>query len=152
MVPANNGVYFGISMTANDIYTIAGNGTQGESGDGGPATSAVFSSIANGGVAVDPNGNLYIGDVSVFHSSYTSANKLRFVPAVSGTYFGISMAANNIYTIAGNGCCVNGNYTYYSYTTGTSASVGQINGIGFDPWGNVIYGDNDSNNIERLIY
>jgi uncharacterized protein (TIGR03437 family) len=42
------------------ITTVAGNGAQGYSGDGGPATQAEF----NGqfGVALDPPGNLYIAD------------------------------------------------------------------------------------------
>jgi hypothetical protein len=42
-----------------DIVTIAGNGTFGYSGDGGPATAAEFG--ANG-VAVDAQGDLYIAD------------------------------------------------------------------------------------------
>jgi sugar lactone lactonase YvrE len=43
------------------ISTYAGNGQYGSSGDGGPATKASLGTI--GGVAVDSNGNLYIGDV-----------------------------------------------------------------------------------------
>lgn len=39
------------------IDTIAGNGTNGFSGDGGPATEAALSS---GAVAVDPTGNVYL--------------------------------------------------------------------------------------------
>jgi sugar lactone lactonase YvrE len=44
------------------ITTVAGNGTAGFSGDGGPATSAEISFVQ--GVALDAGGNLYIGDVN----------------------------------------------------------------------------------------
>jgi uncharacterized protein (TIGR03437 family) len=51
--------------TAGIISTVAGNGTQGLSGDGGPATSAQFrfDLSSNAGLAVDGAGNLYIADV-----------------------------------------------------------------------------------------
>ncbi len=42
------------------IETIAGNGTAGYSGDGGPATSAMFSAPQS--LALDPAGNLYVVD------------------------------------------------------------------------------------------
>jgi len=42
------------------IQTVAGNGTLGFSGDGGPATSAEVALV--GGVAGDPNGNLFLAD------------------------------------------------------------------------------------------
>ena len=42
------------------IRTIAGNGTSGFAGDGGPATAAAFSS--GSGIAVDAGGTLYIAD------------------------------------------------------------------------------------------
>jgi hypothetical protein len=44
------------------INTIAGNGTSGYSGDGGPATSASFSAAA-AGIAVDAGGAVYVADV-----------------------------------------------------------------------------------------
>jgi uncharacterized protein YjiK len=51
-----------IRKVANGVITtVAGNGTQGFSGDGGPATSAqLFQPF---GVAVDATGNLYISDI-----------------------------------------------------------------------------------------
>src|SRR5438034_8413374 len=42
------------------ITTVAGNGTQGSSGDGGPATAAALNGPA--GLAVDSSGNLFIAD------------------------------------------------------------------------------------------
>jgi streptogramin lyase len=62
---------------------VAGNGTQGFSGDGGPATGAQLNHPA--GVAVDDAGNLYIADTGNF--------RIREVAADAGT----------ITTIAGNG-------------------------------------------------
>jgi uncharacterized protein (TIGR03437 family) len=45
------------------ITTVAGNGTAGFAGDGGPALSAELSPIESGtGLAVDSSGNLYISD------------------------------------------------------------------------------------------
>ena len=43
------------------VTTVAGNGTRGFSGDGGPATSA---SVQPTGIAVDASGNLFISDAS----------------------------------------------------------------------------------------
>jgi uncharacterized protein (TIGR03437 family) len=46
--------------TSGIITTVAGNGTPGSGGDGGPATSA--SLFAPAGIALDAAGNLYIAD------------------------------------------------------------------------------------------
>ena len=60
-VPKTSGTYFGRAMTANDIYTIAGNGTSGYAGDGGAATSAEL--YYPTGVAVDAStGDIYVAD------------------------------------------------------------------------------------------
>jgi uncharacterized protein (TIGR03437 family) len=47
---------------AGIITTVAGTGAAGYSGDGGPATGATFAGIA--GLAVDPQGNLFVADQS----------------------------------------------------------------------------------------
>ena len=65
------------------ITTVAGNGTSGSIGDGGPATAAELSSPD--GVAVDAAGNIYIAD--------TNNNRIREVVKATG----------NIITFAGNG-------------------------------------------------
>lgn len=60
MVPASSGTSFGQSMTGGDLYTIAGTGTQGDSGDGGLGTLAEINSP--GSLAIGPSGNLYIAE------------------------------------------------------------------------------------------
>ncbi len=65
------------------ITTVAGSGTRGFSGDGGPATAASFSFPLS--VAVDGSGNLYIAD--------SGNHRIRKVTAATGI----------ITTVAGNG-------------------------------------------------
>jgi hypothetical protein len=48
------------AMTAGDIYEVAGTGTLGFSGDGGPATKAEL--YNPGDMAMEPDGNLLIAD------------------------------------------------------------------------------------------
>jgi hypothetical protein len=57
---AATGTFYGQAMTAGHIYTVAGNGNSGFSGDGGPATSAEFLLLS--AVAVDGAGNLVVAD------------------------------------------------------------------------------------------
>lgn len=54
---ANNRIRF---VRGGNIFTVAGNGNVGYSGDGGPAASATLHSPL--GVAVDASGNIYIAD------------------------------------------------------------------------------------------
>jgi hypothetical protein len=90
LVAADTGTYFGQAMTAGDIYTVAGDGSAGFSGDGGPATRAELSGPF--GVTVDQAGNLIIAD--------TSNNRVRVVAAHAGTFYGQAVTADHIYTVA----------------------------------------------------
>ena len=89
VVAARTGTFYGIAMTAGNIYTIAGTGTFGFSGDGGPATSAELKNPA--GVGADSSGNVVIAD--------TNNNRVRVVATSSGTFYGQPMTAGDIYTM-----------------------------------------------------
>jgi hypothetical protein len=93
VVAATTGTFYGQAMTVGDIYTVAGNGAAGFSGDGGPATKAELGFPA--GVVPDHAGNLVIADAG--------NERVRVVAASSGTFYGQAMHARDIYTVAGNG-------------------------------------------------
>jgi len=108
------------------ITTFAGNGTVGDSGDGGPATSAQL--ISPSSLAVDTAGNLYIGD--------SNTNRIRKVDHVTAT----------INTVAGNG-------TYgYSGDGGpaTSASLSNPVGVAVDTARNLYISESNSNRVRKV--
>ena len=127
VVAAKTGTFYGISMTTGDIYTVAGNGTYGYSGDNGPATAAQVSSPQ--GVGVDAVGNLLVAD--------SGNSRIRVVAAKTGTFYGISMTTGDIYTIVGNGS------PGYSGEGGpaTSAQLQVPVGVVVDTVGNLIIAD-----------
>jgi hypothetical protein len=115
------------------ITTVAGNGTQGYSGDGGAAINAELSLPS--GVAVDATGNLFIAD--------WGNNVIREV----GTD-GI------INTVAGNG--------YRNFFTGdggyagdggaaTNAELWNPSGVTVDSTGNLFIADSQNNRIREVI-
>ena len=107
------------------ISTVAGNGTGGFSGDGGPATSAQLA--APHGVAVDAAGNLFIADYA--------NNRIRMV-----TPDGI------IRTVAGNGTMG------FSGDGGpaTSAQLFQPGGVAVDAAGNLFIADTFNNRVRKV--
>src|SRR5207302_10129660 len=72
-----------VDAATGNIQTVAGNGTFGFSGDGGPATSAALNVPSD--VYVDSAGNIFIAD--------SINSRIREVVAATG----------NIQTVAGNG-------------------------------------------------
>jgi sugar lactone lactonase YvrE len=108
------------------ITTIAGNGTAGSSGDGGPATSAEM--YFPTGVAIDNAGNLYIAD-------FTSC-RIREVSAKTGV----------IITVAGNGS------RGYSGDGGaaTAAQLFSPFAVTTDSGGNVYIADTYNNVVRKV--
>jgi DNA-binding beta-propeller fold protein YncE len=135
VVAARTGTFYGKAMTAGHIYTVAGDGTAGFSGDGGPATSAELNFPA--GTAVDAAGNLLIADA--FNG------RLRVVAARTGTFYGKAMTAGHIYTVAGDGTAG------FSGDGGpaTSAELGPF-GVAVDAAGNLLIDDASNNRIRKV--
>ena len=132
VVAARSGTFYGQAMTAHDIYTVAGDGTAGFTGDGGPATGAELDFPS--AVAVDGAGNLVIAD--------SGNNRVRVVAARSGTFYGRAMTAGHIYTVAGDG------------SGGFSGDGGPATKAGLtDPWvavdgsGNLVIADSQNGRI-----
>ena len=111
------------------ITTVAGNGARGSAGDGGLATNASLQPVA---VAVDANGNLFVGD---------GPARIRMV-STNGT----------ITTVVGNGS------TGYSGDGGpaTNASLSTIGlskfgtGISVDPFGNLFIADSANSRVRKV--
>ena len=111
--------------TTGVITTVAGSGTTGYSGDGGPATSAQLNYPAS--VVLDPAGNLYIAD--------TSNNRIRKVTP-GGT----------ITTVAGSGVA-----GYFG--DGGLATMARLNGpqeLLFDGAGNLYIADVSNNRVRKV--
>jgi trimeric autotransporter adhesin len=133
MVAARSGTFYGQAMTAGDVYTVAGNGTLGYSGDGGPATRAALQ--FPGGVAVDQSGNLVVAD--------TYNSRIRVVAAKAGTFYGKAMAIGHIYTVAGTGTAGFGG----DGGPATSAQVNFPERVTVDPTGNLVISDGFNNRV-----
>ncbi len=112
------------------VNTVAGNGSPGYSGDGGPATSATFNSSY--GLAVDTEGNLFIAD--------TNNNRVRKV-----TPGGV------ISTVAGNGNKgIRGDGLSGDGGPATSAELNRPYGLAVDTAGNLFIAEFNSHRVRKV--
>jgi sugar lactone lactonase YvrE len=110
---------------AGTISTVAGNGTAGFSGDGGPATAAQLNSPF--GVAIDLVGNLYIAD--------PNNDRIRKVTAAGVIN---TVAGNGIFGFSGDG------------GPATSARLGSPPGVAVDSEGNLYIADQFNHCIRKV--
>ena len=128
VVAESTGTFYGQPMTAGDIYTVAGSVSGiGGSGDGGPAADAALGTFLLG-IRVDAAGNLVLATVD--------NSRVRVVAAATGTFYGVSMTAGDIYSVAGGG------------TGGTANGIPAIQatlpdpgGVALDRAGNLLLSD-----------
>ena len=125
------------SLTSGDAYLVAGTGTAGliaQPGNNqyGNSTTAVATAnpITPTSVAFDPNGNLLIAG----ENGSTSA--IQVVAKTTGTFYGVSMTAGDLYTIADVG--VSG---APSSAINMGAVAAPANGMSVDSSGNIVVGN-----------
>ena len=116
---------------AGVITTVAGDGTYGYGGDGGPATAAQLRGPQ--GVAVDGAGNLYIAD--------WGSNRIRKVEFAGG--IGL------IFTVAGDGMRSVGGYVGDGGPA-TTARLNQPHGMALDGAGNLYIADTWHHRIRKV--
>ncbi len=117
-----------VDLKTGIISTVAGNGDEGNTGDGGLAIAATLNYPTS--IAVDPGGNLYIAD-----------NNNRRIRKVS-------FATGIITNVAGGGA------PYQGYGDGgpaTQASLGSYTTIHVDAAGNLIIVDVDNDTDRRVV-
>ena len=136
VIAGSTGTFYRRSMTAGAIYTVAGTGSPGDTGDGGPARDATFQMPV--GVAVDRFGNLVVGDYE--------NNEVRVVAGATGTFYAMPMEAGDVYTLAGDG---NRGFAGDGGPA-ASAELSFPAGITVDPSGNVIFADS-ANSVVRVV-
>ena len=112
---------------AGIISTVAGDGTYGFGGDGGPATAAKFSSPT--GIAIDAAGNLYIAD--------SGNNRIRKVTA-DGLIK--TVAGDGFYGLSGDG------------GPPTSARLAYPTGVAVDAGGNLYIADSNNHRIRKVHF
>lgn len=106
------------------ISTVAGNGTKGYSGDGGPATSAALDNPS--GIAVDASGNLFVAD------TYNSVIR--------------KVAGGTIATIVGTGI-----YGFFGDGgQATNATLGYPMGVTLDSSSNIFVADTGNNRVRKV--
>ena len=104
-----------------NIVTVAGTGSNGYGGDGGPASAAGFT-YPWGVVAVPSTGDIVVSD--------TNDGRVRVIAGTTGTRYGVSMAQGNIYSVM--------------------SGLGTPAGVAVDSAGDIFVADNTNNRVDEV--
>ena len=115
-----------VTKSTGIITTVAGDGTFGYKGDGGPATSAGLTGPY--GITVDASGNIYIADAL--------SDRVRMVTKSSGII--TTVAGNGIQGYAGDG------------GPATSAGLYHPNCVAVDASGNIYFPDGSNGRLRKV--
>ena len=122
-IAAANGTQWGQSMTAGDIYNVAGTpGSVGSSGNGGPATSAQLD--GESGIGTDVAGDLFISDAGDNLLQEVPATATSPVPAAAGQISSLYPAPGGITITQPGGAQI----TFYAQSGGTCTAPYQTAG------------------------
>lgn len=131
VVPAASGSVLGQAVERDHIYTVAGTGTCGSAGQGGPIDGAqLFDPVA---VAVDFAGDLLVAD--------QGDQSILLAPEHTGNYYGTTVAAGDI------GVVVGGTGSYGPYVadglsaTSVGAELNDVRDIALGPTGALVLSD-----------
>lgn len=123
--------FFSQSVRAVDpkgnIFTLAGSGSTGFAGDGGPAIKALLNFGSFPGLAIDTDGNILIGD-----------DQNRRVRKITGDLKINTIAGNGLYRFSGDG------------GPATSATLYAVFGVLADSAGNVFFTENAQHRVRRV--
>jgi hypothetical protein len=136
-VAARSGTFYGVTMAAGHVYTVAGQSTHPGTGT---ATRTKLTQAV--GVAVDSSGNLVIADNGTPAGCPTCTPRgalVQVVAAADGTFYGQKMTVGHIYQVAGNG---------QTGSTGDGgpalgASLESAAGVAVDAAGNLVIADSN---------
>jgi sugar lactone lactonase YvrE len=139
IVAASAGTRYGVALTPGEITTVAGTGTTGSSGDGGPARLAQV--WDPGALTVDQSGNVFVTD--------QGNRSVRVLSPVATTLLGITVGADDLTTVAGEG-------SYGPYVIDGLAAVGETGelnfptGLAVDATGNLLVSDGEMHVIRAV--
>ena len=128
------------------VTTVAGNGTSGFAGDGGPATSAELSTcclqtaVFGGGVAVDSTGTLYIADSGNYRIRAVSpAGVITTVAGIGNGQFGFGFSGDG-------GPATSAELNFCCFPSGIFAG-----GVAVDGNGNLYLADTNNNRVRAVL-
>jgi DNA-binding beta-propeller fold protein YncE len=136
VLPAASGTVLGVPVVRGRLTTVAGDGTPGDGGDGGPAVRSGLDDP--GGLAADATGDLFIAD--------TGNCRIRMVAGATGVRFGVTAVAGEMTTVAGDGICG---------SAGDGGPAGQAEiwdpgALAVDPDGDLLVADQGNRTIRVL--